>query len=62
MKEELKLPADSPLWKIQTSLTKNSFDSCILEGFDIYSLINQLVEVILEDKHKLDNYLDKQFF
>lgn len=62
LEEELNIPADSPFSKVQKSLGKDSFDSCILEGFDIFSLLNQIVEVIVEDRSKLVKFLDCQFF
>lgn len=55
------MPYETPENKIQKSLTKNSFISCILEGFDIFSLLNQLVEVIPEDKVKLEHFKDEKF-
>jgi hypothetical protein len=62
LEEELNLPPDASPARIQKCLSKDSFNSCILEGFDIYSLLNQLVEVIPEDKVKLKKYYDQQFF
>jgi hypothetical protein len=62
VEEELKLPAESSEAKVQKFLQKDSFDSCILEGFDIFSLLNQLVEVIPEDCVKLDRFKDQPFF
>lgn len=59
LEEELNLPPDASFSKIQKCLSKDSFNSCILEGFDIYSLLNQLVEVIPEDRVKLNKYQDK---
>jgi hypothetical protein len=50
LEETLEIPLESKEAKVQASLKKDSFDSCILEGFDIYSLLNQLVEVNPEDK------------
>jgi len=40
LEEELNLPPDAPDWKVKQSLTRNCFDSCILEGFEIFSLLN----------------------
>lgn len=40
LEDELNLPAEAPANKVQKSLQKDSFDSCILEGFDIFSLLN----------------------
>ena len=39
LEEELNLPPDAPDYKVKKALKKDSFDSCILEGFDIFSLI-----------------------
>lgn len=62
VQEELNLPIDAPDNKVKKSLKKDSFDSCILEGFDIFSLVKQLVEVIPEDDAKLKPFTDEQFF
>lgn len=41
--EDLNLPEGAPLSQVDGSLRKDSFLGRILEGFDIYCLINQLV-------------------
>ena len=38
--EELGLPLDVTDKKIKQSLSKDSFGGCIVEGFDIFSLLN----------------------
>ena len=58
LEEELGIPADSTEARVQKALQRDSFDSCIMEGFDIFSLLNQLVEVIPEDAVKLNRFLD----
>ena len=40
--EDLKLNEGATVAQVDASLRKNSFLGCILEGFDIYCLINQL--------------------
>ena len=59
LEEVLMLPPDATPAKVQKALKKDSFDSCILEGFDIFSLLNQLVEVLPDERYKLDRFADK---
>lgn len=59
LEEVLMLPPDAPPSKVQKALKKDSFDSCILEGFDIFSLLNQLVEVLPDEKYKLDRFANQ---
>ena len=40
MTEELGLPENSSLARVQSSLKSDSFDGQISEGFDIYDLLN----------------------
>lgn len=61
LEEVLCIPPESSLAKIQKSLKKDSFDSFILEGFDIFSLLNQLVEVLPEERPKLEKFRDESF-
>lgn len=60
--EELKLDKEASENKVKKSLKKDSFDSCILEGFDIFSLLMQLVEVNPEDREKLEKFNNQPFF
>lgn len=62
LEEELNLPPDAPEWKVKQSLTRNCFDSCILEGFEIFSLLNQLAEILPEDKTKLERQNERNFY
>ena len=50
------MPYDSPDHKVKKSLKKDSFEGCILEGFDIFSLLNQLIDVCPEEAQKLAKY------
>lgn len=43
-------------------MSKDSFGGCIVEGFDIFSLLNQLVEVNPDDEEKLKKYREERFF
>lgn len=62
MEEELNLPPDAPEGKVKQSLHRNCFDSCILEGFEIFSLLNQLAEILPEDRTKLDKQKERNFY
>jgi len=62
LEEELNLPPEAPEWKVQQSLHRTCFDSCILEGFEIFSLLNQLAEILPEDKAKLEKQKDRVFY
>ena len=54
--DELALPSNSTLERVQSSLKSDSFDGQISEGFDIYDLVNQLADVIQRDRQRLVNF------
>jgi hypothetical protein len=56
LRTELNLPEKAKPQTVQASLTRESLDGPISEGFDIYSLVNQLGEVIDADKAKLERF------
>ena len=54
--EELGLPENSSLERVQACLQPDSFEGQISEGFDIFDLVNQLGDAIQRDKEKLQNF------
>ena len=53
--QKLKLPASTSLSVIKSSLCKDSFDDGpIMEGFNIFSLLNQLAEILPDMRKKLE--------
>ena len=54
--DTLGLPEGTKVSVVNSSLKSDSLDGNISEGFDIYSLLNQLVEVIEKDKEKLKKF------
>ena len=54
--ETLELPESAKTSTVQSALRSETLDGNISEGFDIYSLLNQLGEVIENDKKKLENF------
>ena len=56
------MPKEADIIKVQRSLRKDSFESCILEGFDIFALLNQLAEVLPPDREKLKRFEQFAFY
>ena len=52
----LGLPENTKLYNVYDQLRSGSLDGPISEGFDIYSLLNQLGEVLDRDKEKLKKF------